>query len=79
MRPLPFLAMPLTPLVVRAADSMLRRADRAQAGNRRLQDQAVTMGFGESGPFVAQLLKRGIKRLSLDDGGGMDKATVRPL
>jgi hypothetical protein len=33
-------SMPLTPLVVMAADSMLRRADRAQAGSLRLHDQA---------------------------------------
>jgi len=35
-------------LVVMAADSMLRRADRAQAGSRRLHGQADTGGFGES-------------------------------
>ena len=43
------------PAVVRAADSMLRRADRAQAGNRRLHDQADYRGFGESGPFEGSL------------------------
>jgi hypothetical protein len=32
--------MPLTLLVVMAADSMLRRAKRAQAGSLRLHDQA---------------------------------------
>jgi len=36
------------PLVVMAADSMLRRANGAQAGSRRLHDQADTRGFGES-------------------------------
>jgi len=36
------------PLVVMAADSMLRRAEWAQAGSRRLHDQADTRGFGES-------------------------------
>jgi hypothetical protein len=34
---------------------MLRRANRAQAGNRRLHDQADYRGFGESGPFVGSL------------------------
>jgi len=33
---------------VMAADSMLRRANRAQAGSLRLHDQADSRGFGES-------------------------------
>ena len=34
---------------------MLRRENKAQAGNRRLHDQADYWGFGESGPFVGSL------------------------
>jgi len=49
----PFLSMPLTLLVVMAADSMLRRANGAQAGSLRLHDQADTRGFGESVAFEA--------------------------
>ena len=49
----PFPSMPLTPLVVMAADSMLRKAKRVQAGSRRLHDQADTRGFGESVAFEA--------------------------
>jgi hypothetical protein len=40
-------------LVVMAADSMLRRTKRAQAGSLRLHDQADTRGFGESVAFEA--------------------------
>jgi len=41
------------PVVVMAADSMLRMANRAQAGSRRLQGQAVSRRFGESVAFEA--------------------------
>jgi hypothetical protein len=41
------------PLVVMAADSMLRKANRAQAGSRRLHRQADAMGFGKSLAFEA--------------------------
>jgi hypothetical protein len=51
-----------------AADSMLRRADRAQAGSRRLHDQA---DFGASASLwrLRRSLSRGIKRHSLGEGG----------
>jgi len=54
-------------IVVLAADSMLRRAKRAQAGSRRLHDQADTRGFGES-DVRGVVLKRGIKRQSRQSG-----------
>ena len=47
------LPFPSSALVVMAADSMLRRANRAQAGSRRLHDQADYRGFGESETFEA--------------------------
>ena len=43
----------VNPVVVMAADSMLRMANRAQAGSRRLHGQAVSRGFGESVAFEA--------------------------